>query len=201
MNQPFNVYKIGLDDDLAILKDYCINQGRLMQMNRRDLLAKCGEASQWIGYIMKGCFKYIVHNDVEHKDFITGFAFEGELVSDFPCCLDEDVSEVSIVADIACELYVISGEELQALFDRDLEMTKMNVNILKNLFKMVYSRFLDQYRLDARGRYVRLLNRCPQVVQILSLKDIASFLNVHPNTISRIRREITFENKDYNEPA
>ena len=37
-----------------------------------------------------------------------------------------------------------------------------------------------QYGLSARSRYRRLLERCPQVVQMLSLKDIASFLNVTP---------------------
>ena len=46
------------------------------------------------------------------------------------------------------------------------------------------------------GRYRRLLERCPQVVQMLSLKDIASFLNVTPTYLSKIRKEITFEQKN-----
>ena len=57
---------------------------------------------------------------------------------------------------------------------------------------MVYRRDLDHYRYTARGRYRRLLDRCPQVVQMLSLKDIASFLNVTPQMLSKFRREITF---------
>ena len=40
----------------------------------------------------RGCFKYMVHNDEEGKDYCTGFAFEGEFVADFPYCLDGDVS-------------------------------------------------------------------------------------------------------------
>ena len=141
-----------------------------------------------------GCFKYIVHNDEEGKDYCTGFAFEGEFVADFPYCLDGDVSEVTIEADMPCEVRIISGVELQSLFDNDPAMAKMDVKILKNLFKMVYAHDLDHYRYTARGRYRRLLDRCPKVVQILSLKDIASFLNVHPNTIRKIRRDITFDN-------
>ena len=42
------------------------------------------------------------------------------------------------------------------------------------------------------GRYRRLLERCPQVVQMLSLKDIASFLNITPSYLSTLRKEITF---------
>lgn len=117
---------------------------------------------------------------------------EGEFVADFPYCLDGDVSEVSIEADMPCEVRIISGRELQALFDSDPKMAKMDVKILKNLFKMVYGRDLDHYRYTARSRYRRLIDRCPQVVQMLSLKDIASFLNITPIYLSKLRKEITF---------
>ena len=45
----------------------------------------------------------------------------------------------------------------------------------------------------ARERYDLLMQRCPGIVEHLDLQDIASFLNVHPNTISKIHREITFD--------
>ncbi|MBP3757386.1 MAG: hypothetical protein J6I61_08920, partial [Prevotella sp.] len=43
-----------------------------------------------------------------------------------------------------------------------------------------------------RERYEMLLQRCPGIMEFLDLQDIASFLNVHPNTVSKIRRDITF---------
>ena len=143
----------------------------------------------------RGCFKYMVHNDEEGKDYCTGFAFEGEFVVDFPYCLDGDVSEVSIEADMPCKVCIISGRELQELFDSDPKMMLHNVRILKNLFKMVYGRDLDHYRYTARSRYRRLIDRCPQVVQMLSLKDIASFLNITPSYLSTLRKEMTFGQK------
>ncbi len=85
-------------------------------------LEEAGEPAQWVAFVERGCFKYMVHNDEEGKDYCTGFAFEGEFVADFPYCLDGDVSEVSIEADMPCEVRVISGQELQALFDNDPKM-------------------------------------------------------------------------------
>ena len=214
-NKHFNTYKEGLD--LEFLREYCMEHGERRVMERGETLEEGGaarlpsvswrvpgEPAQWVAFVERGCFKYMVHrsatketlgsskNDEEGKDYCTGFAFEGEFVSDFPYCLDGDVSEVSIEADMPCEVRVISGQELQALFDNDPKMAKMDVKILKNLFKMVYGRDLDHYRYTARSRYRRLLERCPQVVQMLSLKDIASFLNVTPVYLSKIRKEITF---------
>lgn len=79
----------------------------------------------------RGSFKYMVHNDEEGKVYCTGFAFEGEFVADFPYCLDGDLSEVSIEADMPCEVRIISGRELQALFDSDPKMMLHNVRISK----------------------------------------------------------------------
>lgn len=190
-NKHFNSYKEGLD--LEILRDYCMEYGERRVMERGEMLEEVGEPAKWVAFVERGCFKYIVHNDEEGKDYCTGFAFEGEFVSDFPYCLDGDISEVCIEADMPCEVRVISGQELQTLIDNDPKMANMDLKILKNLFKMVYARDLDHYRYTARGRYRQLLNRCPQIVQMLSLKDIASFLNITPTYLSKLRKEMTFE--------
>ena len=104
---------------------------------------------------------------------------------------------MSIKADMPCEVRIISGRELQALFDSDPKMMLHNVRILKNLFKMVYGRDrdLDHYRYTASSRYRRLIDRCPQVVQMLSLKDITSFLNITPSYLSTLRKEMTYETR------
>jgi hypothetical protein len=61
-----------------------------------------------------------------------------------------------------------------------------------NQFK---ARYQDFHRATPHERYNQLLSRCPGIVDMLDLQDIASFLNVHPNTISKIRRNITFDGK------
>ena len=192
-NKHFNTYKEGLD--LEVLRRYCVEHGEERMMERGETLEDVGEPAQWVAFVERGCFKYMVHNDEEGKDYCTGFAFEGEFVADFPYCLDGDASEVTIEADMPCQVRIISGAELQRLFDTDPSMAKMDVKILKNLFKMVYCRDLDHYRYTARGRYRRLLERCPQVVQMLSLKDIASFLKISPSYLSTLRKEMTYETR------
>ena len=76
-------------------------------------------------------------------------------------------------------------------------MDSLNTKGLKqaisdSLFAQVYAQYLDTYRMTTRERYKRLLIRCPELVQSINLKDIASYLKVTPTTISNIRREITF---------
>ena len=189
----FNTYKEGLD--LQFLYDYCMEHGERRKMERGETLEEAGEPSRWVAYVERGCFKYIVHNDEEGKDYCTGFVFEGEFVADYPYCLDGDRAEVTIEADMLCVVRIIEGAELQRMFDEDPKKMRVGWQLMRNLFKMVYVRDLDHYRYTARGRYRQLLNRCPQVVQMLSLKDIASFLNITPTYLSKLRKEITFEQK------
>ena len=185
----FNSYINGLD--LLQLTEYCVNHGRSTQYAKGSYFAKEGEESRYIAYIECGYFNYKVHNSSEGKHYITGFAFEGEFVGDYPNCLSGKTSEVTIVAGTSCQVYQLAGEELCNLLDSD-GMRDLKLAISDHLFSQVYTQYLDTYRMTTRERYKRLLLRCPKIVQSINLKDIASYLKVTPTTISNIRREITF---------
>ena len=112
-------------------------------------------------------------------------------MADYPNCLTGRKSELTIVAGTTCKIFQISGKELDNLLD------SLNTKVLKqaisdSLFAQVYAQYLDTYRMTTRERYKRLLIRCPELVQSINLKDIASYLKVTPTTISNIRREFTF---------
>jgi len=95
------------------------------------------------------------------------------------------------VAATPCKIFLLSGEELLKLLDSD-DMKEVQQAISDHLFSQVYTQYLDTYRMSTRERYTELLRRCPNLVQNISLKDIASYLKVTPTTISNIRREVTF---------
>ena len=188
--RPFNSYTEGLD--LEFLKDYCTTEGELRQFSKGDYFESEGHCSKWIAFVKSGYFKYLVDNKISGKQYITGIAFENEFVADYPNCLYQRKSQVSIVAGIDSEVYLIKGETLRIMYEQDPVALRIGKDLGEKLFTQTYTRFLDSYRLDPRGRYEKLLSRCPHIVQRLSLKEIASFLNVTPKTISLIRKEITF---------
>ena len=190
MEKDFNTYKEGLD--LEILHRYCMEHGTAETFLRGETLEREGQQSHWLGFIVQGCFKYIVHNDVEQKEYITGFAFTDEFVADFPNCMEHLCANVSIIAQTTSKVYLIDGKELKHLFEMNKYLKEKTSEIYKHLFLQIYSQHLDSYRLTVKERYIQLLHRCPQIVQQINLKDIASFLKVTPTTISKIRKEITF---------
>ena len=188
-SKQFNTYKEGLD--LELLREYCMEYGERRSFLHGETLEAMGEPAQWVAYVERGYFKYMVHNGEEGKDYCTGFAFEGEFVADYPNCLCGKISEVTIVAGTSCKVLQIQGKDLCSLLE-SANMRDLKQAISDHLFAQVYTQYLDSYRMTTRERYKRLLSRCPEIIQCISLKDIASYLKVTPTTISNIRREITF---------
>lgn len=113
----FNSYIDGLD--LSALKEYFVNHGRSTQYAKGDYFVKAGEKSRYIGFVECGYFNYIVYNTSEGKDYIRGFAFEGEFVGDHPNCLSGKTSKVAIVVGPSCTVYQLAGEESCKLLDYD----------------------------------------------------------------------------------
>lgn len=176
---------------MELLREYCMEYGERRSFLHGETLEAMGEPAQWVAYVERGYFKYMVHNGEEGKDYCTGFAFEGEFVADYPNCLCGKISEVTIVAGTSCKVFQIQGKDLCSLLE-SANMRDLKQAISDHLFAQVYTQYLDSYRMTTRERYKRLLSRCPEIIQCISLKDIASYLKVTPTTISNIRREITF---------
>lgn len=188
-NKHFNFYKDGLN--LEFLRVFCMEHGNTRIMKRGDIFEEAGNPSQYVAYVERGHFKYMVHNNEDGKDYCTGFAFEGEFVANYPNCLSGKISETTIVAGTPCKIFQILGKELENLLDT-ANMEGLKQAISNCLFEQIYAQYLDTYRMTTRERYKHLLHRCPELVQSINLKDIASYLKVTPTTISNIRREITF---------
>ena len=100
----FNLYKDGLD--LETLRLYCMEHGEERLLKRSEIFEDAGKPSLYVAYVERGCFKYMVHNEAEGKDYCTGFAFEGEFVADYPNCLTGRKSELTIVVTLTLLLCV-----------------------------------------------------------------------------------------------
>ena len=178
------------------MRRYCLEHGTLRTMEKGEVLEKAGEPARWVAYVKEGYFKYMTHNATEGRDYCVGFAFEGEFVADFPYCLHGYTSEVTIEAGMPSVVRVFEGQELQQLFDSNQKMTLRKVGIMENLFMMVYARLVDYHRYTPVERYKQLIDRCPQIMQLLPQKDIASFLNITPSYLSTIRKKMVLNEEE-----
>lgn len=186
----FNMY-LGYTN-LNLIKDVCLRTGILKVYARKEHFVKAGDANSYVGYVKRGTFRYTCFNPAEEKEYNTGFAFEKEFVADYPACLYPVVSEISIQAITPCEVYVCDIQEILRTFNADSGgLLQARITAEQILF-CVYRNYIDLYRKTAEERYVEILDRCPEILQIITLKELSSYLKITPITMSKIRRKITF---------
>ena len=89
---------------------------------------------------------------------------------------------MTIFDELLNNFFKICGKELLNFLNSDVKKNQKKA-ISDHLFSQVYTQYLDTYRMTTRERYKRLLLRCPEIVQCINLKDIASYLKVTPTTI------------------
>jgi CRP-like cAMP-binding protein len=181
--------------DLVTLREFCMREGEAVTYHKGDQLEREGDPARWLAFVESGCFKYVTHGISDDKAHITWFSFEGEFVVDYPTFLYARPSQTTIVAMMPSRVIRVTGEQLEHYFDQSKETMKLRAIIAEHILFQFRSRYLDLHCTTARERYDLLMQRCPGIVKLLDLQDIASFLNVHPNTISKIRRDITFESR------
>ena len=139
---------------------------------------------------------YGISDDREH---ITWFSFEGEIVADYPNCLDSRPAQTTIEAMVPTRVLRVSGEQLMDFFRQDAEKTELRSICAEHVLRQRNQCYIDLHRATARERYELLLQRyelllqrCPGIVEHLALQDLASFLCITPQMLSKIRKEISF---------
>lgn len=190
MEQKFGINSI----DIQTLRKFCEREGKVVCFQKGEQMECEGKPSVWFGFVAKGCFKYVTKGISDNKEHITWFSFEGEFVGDYPSCLSGNPSLTTIEAMMPCNVFMVSGKQMKQLFNQDMTAMELRSIIAEHLLTQARSRYLDFHRATPRERYELLLRRCPGIVEHLPLNAIASFLNLTPQQLSRIRKAVTFEN-------
>ena len=182
--------------DLQPLYDYCEQHGEVAFYDKGERLTCEGEPAQWWALVKQGGFKYMTHGISDGSEHIVWFSFAGEFAGDYPNVLYGGLSRMTLEAMVPSQVLRISGERLREFFNQNIETKELQSLCTERLLTQFQAHYIDRCRCTTRERYEQLLSRCPGIINDLSLKDIASFLNVTPNYLSNIRKDITFSKEE-----
>lgn len=173
--------------DLTAIKDYCHENGRIVHYPKDDVFVQQGYVARNLGVIESGYFKYTTLTS-SGNEAVVGFAFEGEIVADFYNSYHCRPSEITIKAGCDASVSQIRMSEAKGLFDATFDGNLSSLN--GTLFSEIYSRYLELYRKTPTERYLDLTAQYPDILDIILLRDIASYLLVTPVYLSRIRKNL-----------
>ena len=74
------------------------------------------------------------------------------------------------------------------MIDSDAHFKDVVLHSTEAVYTTVYDRYIDLYIKSPQQRYTELVTLHPNLFDLFSLKDIASFLNITPTHLSRLRK-------------
>lgn len=187
MIKEFNTYIDGIP--LKFWRDLCREEGELERLKKGESFLTIGFVCKYLGYIESGSFKYVAYTK-KGEEKIVGLETVGGFVANWPYCLQQHVSQVEIVANTDSEISCLPVSKIIKRMKEDGDFEKLVNKATDAMFYTIYDRMIDLYTKTPKERYIDLLKKCPVIFDIFDLKDIASYLNITPIYLSRIRKKL-----------
>ena len=153
---------------------------------KNELLLKQGQVCNSLFYIDEGYCKsyYEIEGDVKN----TGFFFENEIATNIDSFGNGKESVFNIVACEPLTVIIFDKEKLFQIIKQNNEIETLGRNCIR-LFAIKQEEFSTLFKLySAQQRLEYLEANHPKVLQRVSLSQLASFLGVARETLSRIRK-------------
>ncbi|WP_316743989.1 Crp/Fnr family transcriptional regulator [Pedobacter antarcticus] len=152
------------------------------------LLEKNGKTDR-IFFINKGCLRLYYTND-DHSILTRFMAFEQTFLTSIVSFISKDSSPEYIQAVETSELLVISHYDFFHLRETIPAWDKMYIYILEYGLTVITSKLSSLLTQNATERYRSLLQNNPELIQRLSNTNLAAYLNISPETLSRLKSHI-----------
>ncbi|MCM1035763.1 MAG: Crp/Fnr family transcriptional regulator [Bacteroides sp.] len=184
MSENFNTYIPHIEPDYW--RRLCMQLGCLRRYERGEAFAREGEPARYIGYVAAGALKYVTGSD-DGEQHVIGLEYDGGFVADFPFSLYGMDARASIVATAPSEIYCVEARRIGEMMQSDRQLKDIVMKSTEAIFATLYDRYKSLYNCSPARRYEMLLSAHGDIFARFPLKDIASYLDISPTHLSRLR--------------
>jgi len=156
---------------------------------KSDFFVKRGDISEHYYILTKGVARsYLLDNTgKEHtRTIFTPITTAGSLSS----LILKTPSELAYECLTDCEFYIGDFNKFQSLSRKKLDFSIQYSSFLEKIALKMEIRVTDLSTLNATERYLKLQKEIPEIENLITQYHIASYLNISPVQLSRIRKEI-----------
>ena len=152
-----------------------------------EALEHQGDLSMEQYFIIEGILKRVVSN-AQGKEMILRFAAEGEIDTSYAAWRLKTPIPYSIRAVTKVRAAKLSMQQWVLFMEsHDSIKSEFELEIMK-LMSEVMGHTITLHLLDAPGRVQRFMRKNPALAERLPKKELASYLNLSPETLSRLKR-------------
>ena len=156
--------------------------------NKGDPLVRQGDEQMQQFFILDGMLKRVVSNP-EGREMILRFAAETEMDTSYAAWRLRTPVPYSIVAVTKVRTAELPLAAWAEFIDRHAEIkVRFEYEVMK-LMSEVMAHTITLHLLDAPGRVSRFQRKHPELVGRIPKKELAAYLNLTPETLSRLKQK------------
>lgn len=171
------------EPEWSIFRDHLQPAG----FKKDEFLCREGQVEQYIYFICEGVARSFFAKD--GREYTFDFFFAGDFATAFTSFLQRRPSAINIQALEATQTYRIHHADLEALYKTGAAAERVGRHVAEHQFIRRSVKELELLSLTATERYQRLFEEHPEMVSRISVKHLSSYLGIHPESLSRIRRQ------------
>lgn len=175
-------YPIVTDDEWALLD----KMTKTTVIKKGESFLRNGNVARYAAFVISGQFAFTIIDD-EGNEKIIRFAFADDFLANCESFYQLAPSAVGITALEDSVIRRINIKQLQPLYDLHICIGNVNLKIYQ---EMASQTFEHQYILSLKNpvkRYKFLMEKRPEIIRRISIKNIAKYLYVSREAISRAR--------------
>ncbi len=167
------------------------------RIKRKQFILQEGDVCGHYNFVLEGCFR-MYKVDEKGNEHNLQFAVEGGWIADIGSFHSEKPSELYIEAMEQSAILQITKADLLYLYTTHTVFDRIFRVLVENAFINMQKRVLQNISATTEERYLDFLKSYPKLINRISNVQIASFIGVTPEFLSKIRELFVFEKIDGN---
>ncbi|TKT89522.1 cyclic nucleotide-binding domain-containing protein [Dyadobacter frigoris] len=156
---------------------------------KNEILIHQGQTGQRTFFVGKGCLRIFFNNE-QGQDTTRYVAFENNFATGLVSFITGEPSQEFIQAVENSDLLYISQQDFYHLLEIIPSWDKFYRIYLEKAYVNNTNRLMSFVTMNAKERYVLLLEQNPAIVARLPNKLVASYLNISQETLSRLKAKM-----------
>ena len=167
---------------------------RQRNIRKRQFILQEEDVCKHYTFVISGCFR-MFSVDKKGNEHNIQFAAENDWISDIGSFFSETPSKLFIEAIESSTVLQIEKKELLKLYTDSLKFNRNFRVMIENKYVELQNRVLQNISSTAEERYTAFIEQYPHLSNRLPSTQIASYLGVTPEFLSKVRKSIAGKTK------
>ena len=181
--------KLNPEDEL-----YIIDRFSLRLIKKKHFFIKSGDVFFDQAFVVQGTLR-VFYLDEKSQEHVLYFGFKDWWVGDLASLQDQRPSQLNVQALEDSWVLSFTQKGIEEIYQKVPAMERLFRIMAQRTLAVLQKRFFLTVSASAEARYLELIKRHPKIEQLVPQHQIASYLGILPESLSRMKRQMIKNSK------